>query len=526
MGKRRFLVRDIAEILEHWQAGRSIGAISRSLGVSRPTIRKYVYAAEARGYHQGDPTPPRGWKAFIVEVIPRPPDPATKSEVFAKLLPYQDEIRAALVTTKASTIWQRLLYDKKVKVFQPSFYRYLSCFLADVWKRPCITVRRDDPPPGEEAQIDFGYLGIWRDPKMGKRYRLWAFVMILSFSRHMFVRVVNRMDQREWLTCHILAFEFFSGVPRRLIPDNLKTGIIKPDLYDPKFNQGYEELAHHYGVIIDPARSGKAKDKPRVERMVPYVRDSFWSGRAFNSQEEINRQAVQWCLRVAGVRDHGTTHQQPLTLFRSFEERELKPLPVKPFEIVTWHQAKVALDCHIQVACTTYSVPYPYVGKRVDVKLGSKIVEIYLDSKLIKTHPKGSRGQRVTDWNDYPPEKAAFFQRAPAWCRQQASLIGHSTRKTVDALLDEHALHYLRQCQGILGLKEKYGPERLERACDRANAFGDPSYRTVKTILERDLDKQLPLFEPDRVTGAFLRGPEEICSSINMGGNGSDNTAK
>jgi hypothetical protein len=251
-----------------------------------------------------------------------------------------------------------------------------------------------------------------------------------------------------------------------------------------------------------------------VERIIPYVRDSFWSGRNFTSQEEINRQAIQWCLRLAGLREHGTTHQQPLALFRLAEEKELKPLPVAPFEIVTWQQSKVALDCHIQVTNTLYSVPYQYVGKRVDVKVGSKVVEIYLDYNLIKTHPRGGRGQRVTDWNDYPPEKAAFFQRTPDWCRQQASIIGPSTRETVDTLLGEHALHHLRQCHGILRLEEKYSPERLELACARANAFGDPSYRTVKTILERDLDKQSFLFEPSRVVGAFLRGAEELCGSI------------
>lgn len=514
MARRRFLVRDIAEILEHWQAGRSICAISRSLGVCRATVRKYVYAAEARGYRHGDPMPPQGWKTFIAEVIPGPPDPSTRSEVFAKPLPYQDEIRAALATTKASTIWQRLRDEKKVMVSQPSFYRYLSCFLADAWKKPRITVRRDDPPPGDEAQIDFGYLGMWRDPKTGKKYRLWAFALILSFCRHMFVRVVTRMDHREWLTCHILAFEFFGGAPKRITPDNLKTGIIKADLYDPKFNQGYEELAHHYGIIIDPARSNKPRDKARVERVIPYIRDSFWSGRDFTSLEEINRQAAQWCLKLAGLRDHGTTHQPPLTLFHLAEEKELRPLPAAPFEIVTWHQAKVALDCHIQVSNTLYSVPYQYVGKTVDVKLGSGVVEIYLDYKLIKTHIRGDRGRRVTDWNDYPPEKAAFFQRTPQWYRHKASLIGASTKETVESLLKEHAFHHLRQCQGILRLGETYGQERLEQACARANAFGDPCYRTVKTILERELDKQPPLFEPVRIAGAFLRGPEELCGSV------------
>jgi len=514
MARRRFTVRDIAEILEHWQAGRSISAISRSLGVCRPTVRKYVYAAEARGYHQGDPTPPQGWKAFLREVVPKPPDPSTRSETFAKLLPYQDEIKESLATTTAATIWQRLRDDKGLKVSQPSFYRYLSCFLFDSWEKPRITVRRSDPPAGEEAQIDFGYLGIWQDLLTGKRRKLWAFALILSFSRHMFVRIVTRMDQREWLMCHILAFDFFGGAPKRIIPDNLKTGIIKPDLYDPKFNQGYEELAHHYGVIIDPARSSKPRDKARVERIIPYIRDSFWSGRNFTSLEEINKQATDWCLKVAGVRQHGTTHQQPLTLFRLAEERQLKPLPVLPFEIVTWHQAKVAHDCHIQVGSTLYSVPYQHVGKTVDVKLGSRVVEIYLDYELIKTHLRGGKGQKITDWNDYPPEKAAFFQRTPDWYRQRASLIGTSTGETVGSLLEEHAFHNLRQCQGILRLAEKYGQDRLERACTRANAFGDPCYRTVKVILERELDKQPLLFEPERPAGAFLRGPDELFARI------------
>jgi len=511
MARRRFTVRDIAEILEHWQAGRSIKAISRSLGVCRATIRKYVYAAEARGYHQGAPTPPQGWKAFLREVIPKPPDSSTRSETFAKLLPYQDEIREALATTTAATIWQRLHDDGGVMVSLPSFYRYLSCFLTDVWKKPgIITVRRSEPPPGEEAQIDFGYLGTWQDPLSGKSRRLWAFALILSFSRHMFVRVVTRLDQREWLMCHILAFDFFSGAPKRIVPDNLKTGVIKADLYDPKFNQGYEELAHHYGIIIDPARSGKPKDKARVERVIPYIRDSFWSGRNFTTLEEINKQALEWCLKVAGLRQHGTTHQQPLTLFHLAEEKQFNPLPAAAFEIATWHRAKVAHDCHIQVNGTLYSVPYRYVGKTVDVKLGTKIVEVYLDYELVKTQLRGAKGQRVTDWNDYPPEKAAFFQRTPDWYRQRAGLIGTSTKETVEALLEEHAFHHLRQCQGILRLAEKYGQQRLESACARANAFGDPTYRTVKTILERGLDREPLLFEPVKPAGAFLHGPDEL----------------
>lgn len=142
------------------------------------------------------------------------------------------------------------------------------------------------------------------------------------------------------------------------------------------------------------------------------------------------------------------------------------------------------------------------------------MVEIYLESELVKMHVKGIKGQRITDWNDYPPEKSAFFQRNPDWCRAQAARIGTATGQAVTALLQEHALHNLRQCQGIIRLAEKYGQARLELACARANAFGDPRYRTVKNILERNLDQELLLFEPARDSSAFLHGSEELFSLI------------
>src|SRR5882762_2693807 len=126
--------------------------------------------------------------------------------------------------------------------------------------------------------------------------------MVLAYSRHMFVRPVLKMDQRAWTECHVEAFAFFAGVPARLVPDNLKTGVDKPDLYDPKINRAYAELAEHYGVLIDPARAFKPKDKPQVERPMPYVRDSFWRGREFVRITEMQTAAVGWCREVAGMR--------------------------------------------------------------------------------------------------------------------------------------------------------------------------------------------------------------------------------
>jgi hypothetical protein len=179
-----------------------------------------------------------------------------------------------------------------------SVKRWVAANLPEEVRRDRVTVLMDDPVPGGEAQIDYGHLGAWVDPRSGKKRRVWAFVMVLPASRHLFVRPVLVMDQRAWTEAHVAAFDFFGGVPARLVPDNLKTGVDKPDLYDPKINRSYAELAVHYGTLVDPARAAKPKDKPRVERPMPYVRDSFRRGREFVSLQHMHRPPNRYaCLR-------------------------------------------------------------------------------------------------------------------------------------------------------------------------------------------------------------------------------------
>jgi transposase len=342
--------------------------------------------------------------------------------------------------------------------------------------------------------------------------------MVLSHSRHMFVGVVAKMDQEAWLEAHAAAFAFFGGVPLLLVVDNLKAGVLRPDLYDPQINRGYAELAAHYGVIIDPCRVARPKDKPRVERPMPYIRDSFFSGRTFTSLEEINQAALKWCLSVAGQRVHGTTRQRPLDLFQRVEAPALRPLPPQRFEPVTWTQAKVARDCHVQVGRVLYSVPYRYVGKTVAVRVSPRTVEFYLDHTLVKSHVRQRNTRRQTDWDDYPAEKARFFQRTPDWCRSQAHTLGPAVAQVVEELLSRHALHYLRQCQGIIGLGEKYGSQRLDAACRVALAFADPAYRTIRNLLDTGIEGQsaLPLAEGSAKTvGAYLHGPQALFDAAN-----------
>src|SRR5919198_1211378 len=305
MGRRSLLVADVVEVLEHWAAGRPLRAIAESLGLDRNTVRKYITPAREAGFGPGTGPPPEGWAAFVARVCPRL-GAARSGAAWEELAARHNEIAERLKVNRPSTVWQRMHDEDGLHASLPSFRRYaLATFPEAYGRRPRITVRRDDPPPGEEAQVDFGRLGKWTDPVSGQTMILHAFILVLAFSRHMFVAVVRRMDAATWLECHVRAFTFFGSVPRRIILDNLKSGVLHPDLYDPLLNRGYAELAQHFGCLIDPARSAKPKDKPRVERQVPFVRESFWRGRSFLSLDEINAAAERWCVTVAGQRRHG-----------------------------------------------------------------------------------------------------------------------------------------------------------------------------------------------------------------------------
>ena len=401
-----------------------------------------------------------------------------------------------------------------------SFRRYVAANVPEEIRRAQVVVWNPRPSEaGEQAQIDYGQLGRWLDPVTGKLRTVWAFVMVLAYSRHMFVRPVLKMDQRAWTQCHAEAFAFFGGVPARLVPDNLKTGVDKPDLYDPKINRSYAELAAHYGCLIDPARAVKPRDKARVERPMPYVRDSFWRGREFTSLEQMQAAAARWSAEVAGRRAcRPLEGAAPAVVFDAAEKDALKPLPAEPFVLATWARAKIGPDIHAQVDRVLYSVPWRHIGKTADVRMTATMVQFFIGGQLVKTHPRKMRGKQ-TDFGDYPPEKIAFHMRTPAWCRKQASGIGPACEQVIADLLADNALYRLRAAQGVIGLADKHDPGRLEAACAKAIAAGDPSYRTVRGILAAGAEAETPpAATGDGGAAAFLRGPASFANVIPMPG--------
>jgi transposase len=523
MARRTFDVIDVAEILVHWHAGRSLSEMAGSLGVDRKTLRKYVAPAVAAGIAPGGPAKSEGeWHELVREWFPELADTRLRQVTWPAIAEHHDYITAQMKAgVRMSTVHQRLRDERGLAASVASFRRYVNANVPEEARRSQVTVWNPHPAEaGEQAQIDYGQLGRWPDPVSGKLRTVWAFVMVLAYSRHMFVRPVLTMDQRAWTECNTAAFEFFGGAPARLVPDNLKTGVDKPDLYDPKVNRSYAEMAAHYGCLIDPARALKPRDKARVERPMPYVRDSFWRGREFASLPQMQAEAARWSLEVAGRRAcRPLEGAAPAAVFEAVEKETLRPLPAGPFVLATWATARIGPDIHAQVEKVLYSVPWRHIGKTADVRITGSMVQFFIGGELVKSHPRKLRGKQ-TDFGDYPPEKIAFHMRTPAWCRKQAAAIGPACEYLIGELLAESALYRLRSAQGVIGLAGKHDPGRLEAACAKAAASGDPSYRTVRGILAAGTERDAlqAAAAGDGGAAAFLRGPASFANVIPLPG--------
>ncbi len=516
MARRSMGVADVKEILVHWDAGDQISRIARELGYSRPTVRKYVEAAEEMGLTQGGRR--RGeaeWERLADAALLKVAKPVPVGEATLAVARYRDYLDKRVGQVRLSVLHQRLRDEHGLEASWATFYRYVRAQWPDKLQSEVrTTVRLDDPPPGEEAQVDFFYVRRWFDREAQVQRRMYSFLMTLSHSRHEFVYPVLNEDGASWLEGHVAAFSFLGGAPRRLVPDNLTSGIVRPDRYDPRVNRAYGELTRYYGCLVDPSRVRQPTDKPRVERNVDYARESFYRDRDYATLAEWRQAAVRWSLEVAGQRIHGTTGERPLEAFRAREQMRLIALPPRPWELVSWTTAKVQADCHLQVAGARYSVPYRFIGQRLDVRLGSKTVEVYQGAELITTHVRRLQG-RSTRQEHYPEAAQAFLRATPQACLEKARQVGEVTTAIVGELLATGAWHHLREVQAILRLADRYSAERLELACRRASEAGDGRYRTIRGILEAALEDQVlesPSAPPSprQAIGAFLRGPTEL----------------
>ena len=467
MSRRQVVMNEIMEMIFQWHQGAGFKEIRRSMGLDRNTVRKYVRFAQAAGIDRGAPFPPEGELAEKLKAIMD--GSVLKNTPARDLIAAHREWIAALLQDEkieAKQIWRLFQEKTELHIGYCTMLRFLRSQFQ--WSTPDVTVRIE-VEPASQAQVDFGYARMMRDPDTGKLRKTWAFIMVLSYSRHRFVRFVFRMDVRTWIDCHERAFSFFNGVPECVVLDNLRSGVLKPDIYDPTLNRAYADLERHYGFVADPAKLKAAKHKGKVERIVPVVRGQLVAGRDYRDINEANERALVWCKQEIGMEIHGTTKRRPFEVFQKEEAPRLKPLPAEPYECPLWKRCTVHPDHHIVFDRSYYSLPTRFIGKDVWARGGRNLVRIFLDEQLIKTHSRSwIPGTFVTDLSDYPPGKLAYLMPAPTYCRTQAASIGPQTETLVQRILGDHAMRNLRKAQAILRLAQKYGNTAMEAAAERS----------------------------------------------------------
>ena len=505
---------DVREVLRHLREGKSDRAIQKETGVHRKTVARYREWASQQELLSG-PLPPLGeLEQLLKETLNDSPPPQNESSVE----PYRDFVAELLRQgVEIAAIYARLQEEKKYSGSYSAVYRFARK-LKPV--RPEVTVRVETKP-GEEAQVDFGYAGMMIDPETGELRKTWVFVLTLSWSRHQYVEFVFDQKVETWLRLHRNAFAFLGGVPERVVIDNLKAGIAKSCWHEPQAQHAYRECAEHYNFLISPCRPRTPQHKGKVEKGgVHYVKRNFLGGRQPTTTTQANRDVLRWVQTTAGQRIHGTTKERPLDRFET-EKAVLRPLPPTPYDLAVWKQVKLHRDCHVVFEQSYYSAPFSLVGQRLWVRGGSQDVQIFDAAyQRVATHSRAQRpGQRLTKLNHLPPEKVPGLQLTRDSCRQQAEQIGPATRRVVDMLLDHRPEDRLRTAGRLLRLAERFSPQRLEKACLRALCYDEPSYITVKRILEQNLDQEPPPTpKPTAEAQFFARPPDELVGHFPGGG--------
>ena len=478
----RLHVKQIRDIVYRLRQGQSERQIARDLGMSRVTIHKYYMMALDQGYMEGKEELPTD-RELVASLGPWVAPPWMESTV----APYGEVVEKLLSEgVEMVAILSRLRDDHGYK----GSYSSVRRFVAKVRPPKVDAYVRVHSRPGEEAQVDFGSVGTLVDPTTGKARVAYVFVMTLSFSRHQYAEMVFDQKVATWIGCHRRAFESFGGAPKKIVLDNLKAAILEANLHDPVLGEAYRRMAQHYGFVVSPNRPRTPEHKGKVESGVHYIQRNFMAGSQFADITAANERLAVWVKEVAGARRHGTTGKAPLALFYEKEWEALAPLPSQPFSLCEVRRVKVHPDCHVVIDGSFYSVPYRYVGEKLEAYVGERVVEIFRGVELVSTHERaGHRGEWRTRNEHYPPEKAAYLERTPERCIEIAGKVGPRTLETTQTLLSERPLDRLRSVQAILRLEESVGKERLEAACARALYYGDPRYRRIKEILNAALDR-------------------------------------
>ena len=489
------------------QLGWSYRQIERETGIRRETIAKYdpqrskpaKVPTDCPAVVENRPKcPPGVFDTGISTVSPVPTRLPTRVSTAAV---YTEQIVQKLELGLSA---QRIYQDLRTDFAFPGSYDSVKRFVRKFKVRTPHLVGHMHASPGEEAQVDFGRGAPIL--KNGRYQRPWFFKIVLSYSRHSYEEVVWKQDVETFIRCHEHAFTDFGGVPALIRYDNLKSGVLDANLFEPELNPLYAEFAKHSGFVPLPCLPRKPEHKGKTESGVGYTKDNALKGLKFQSLDEANAYLRNWNKTWARTRIHGTTKRQVWAVFIHEDQPALKPLPSTPFAFFQIGQRTVLDDGHIEVKGAYYSVSHKLIGQRVQVRFNAEIVKILLDNKVVAFHRTIEPGRFSTNKEHLPEGFCRTIEETKRYLLARLAEIGPHCQQAGEEIILARGQLGFRAIRGILQLYKKYSAETLEQACGQARQIHSVRYHTIKALCE---NRQYGLDLDDGRT-AFLQRHEII----------------
>ncbi len=487
------------QVIALGRLGWSLRRIERATSVRRETASGYLKAAGITL------RPPGGWgrtpakPAIEVSTDPEAENPPQnsvaqpgRSPSASACEPHREFIELALGRGRnAMAIWQDLVDRHGFTGRYASVKRFVRKARGVPTPEARVVI---ETAPGEEAQVDYGTGPMVRDPQTGKYRRMRLFVMTLGHSRKSVRLLVFRSSTQTWAELHEKAFRRLGGATRVVVLDNLREGVLAPDLYDPSLNPLYRDVLKHYGAVALPCRVQDPDRKGKVESGVGHAQKTPLKGLRFESAKEAQAYLDQWEERWADTRIHGTTKRQVAAMFAE-EKPALLALPLEPFRYYQYGERTVHLDGCVEVEAAYYGAPPGWIGRHVQVQWDASHVRILdpLTGNLLREHLRQQRGRHRIKDEDRPSKTPSSTRQLLARCEKAGQHIGAFCQ----GLHRNHGEAAVRRILGVLSMAKKYGVASAENACAVALETGATEYHFVRRYLEHSPQLSLQLRQVD-----------------------------
>lgn len=495
MANKRKNVMTIRKIAQMVQGGKSKRQIAEQLGISRNTVKQYLYKIKRTGL---------SLEEFVIlpdktlhDLMMDPPREKEKQSALIKMFPYiEKELRR--VGVNRWVLWEE--YKQK----HPGGYSYSQfCYLYQQWSRNGEVTMHFEHKAGDKVFVDYAGKRLrFVDRNTGEIIETEVFVAVLGASQLTYVEATLSQNSEGFIGSMSRAFIYFGGVTSAIVPDNLKSAVNKSDKYEPEINETFQDFGIYYNTHILATRSRKPRDKALVEKAVSTIYSRIHAklrDRVFYSLDELN-EAIRELLEKHNNTPFKKRDYSRRELFLSIEKEALKPLPAEAYEIKHYSFIKVQKNSHIYLSVDKhyYSVPYRYIGKRVKVAYTAGKVDVYYKYERIAFHKRDPKSYRYTTIKEHLPATHQFVADwHPEKFIHRAEKYGEEVRDYIVEVLNnhQHPEQNYKSCIGILGLEKRYGKQRLRDACRRGSYYSSYSYRVIRNILEKGLDmlpSQLP----------------------------------